>query len=293
MEKIVKKIAAIHDLSGFGRASLTTIIPILSTMGVQVCPVPTAILSTHTGGFSDFTFTDLTESMEGFLKHWSDLDLEFDCIYSGFLGSPKQIDIVSKFIHRFGNKNCLTVVDPVLGDDGNLYTTMTSEMVDKMKQLISKADIITPNFSEICFLLDKEHKENISENEIKSWLIELSLLGPKIVIGTSIPEENNTSEEKFSNIIAYDKENNKFWKIRCKYLPATYPGTGDGYTSVVIGSLLQGDSLPIAIDRGAQFITQCIRASYGFNYNPREGVLLERMLEVLKLPVISASYELL
>lgn len=293
MENIVKKVAAIHDLSGFGRSSLTSIIPILSSMKVQVCPVPTAVLSSHTGGFEGYSFLDLTDYMEQHIAHWKSLNLEFDCIYSGFLGSPKQMKIVADFIDFFGHKNNLTVVDPVLGDNGKLYGTMNNEMVEEMKKLISKADIITPNFTEVTFLLNKPYKKEISEPEVKEWLIELANMGPKIVIATSVPDENSHKADRKTNVIAYDKENDAFWKVSCKYIPASYPGTGDAYTSVVIGSLLQGDSLPIAIERGVQFITQCILASYGFKYPNREGVLLERMLDVLKMPTISNSYELL
>lgn len=293
MENIVKKVAAIHDLSGFGRSSLTSIIPILSSMKVQVCPVPTAVLSSHTGGFEGYSFLDLTDYMEQHIAHWKSLNLEFDCIYSGFLGSPKQMKIVADFIDFFGHKNNLTVVDPVLGDNGKLYGTMNNEMVEEMKKLISKADIITPNFTEVTFLLNKPYKKEISEAEVKEWLVELANMGPKIVIATSIPDENSHKADRKTNVIAYDKENDVFWKVSCKYIPASYPGTGDAYTSVVIGSLLQGDSLPIAIERGVQFITQCILASYGFKYPNREGVLLERMLDVLKMPTISNSYELL
>lgn len=293
MENIVKKVAAIHDLSGFGRSSLTSIIPILSSMKVQVCPVPTAVLSSHTGGFEGYSFLDLTDYMEQHIAHWKSLNLEFDCIYSGFLGSPKQMKIVADFIDFFGHKNNLTVVDPVLGDNGKLYGTMNNEMVEEMKKLISKADIITPNFTEVTFLLNKPYKKEISEAEVKEWLVELANMGPKIVIATSVPDENSHKDDRKTNVIAYDKENDVFWKVSCKYIPASYPGTGDAYTSVVIGSLLQGDSLPIAIERGVQFITQCILASYGFKYPNREGVLLERMLDVLKMPTISNSYELL
>lgn len=293
MDNIVKKVAAIHDLSGYGRSSLTSIIPILSSMKLQVCPVPTAVLSTHTGGFEGFSFLDLTDYMEQHIAHWKKLGLEFDCIYSGFLGSPRQIKIVADFVDFFGHKNNLTVIDPVLGDNGRLYGTMGNEMVEEMKKLIGKADIITPNFTEVTFLLDKEYKKEISESEVKKWLIELAAMGPKIVIATSVPDEDSHSTDRKTNVVAYDRENNVFWKVSCKYLPASYPGTGDAYTSVVIGSLLQGDSLPIAIERGVQFITQCILASYGFKYPNREGVLLERMLDVLKMPTISSSYELL
>ncbi|AVP55373.1 pyridoxamine kinase [Clostridium tetani] len=290
MTQPVKKIAAIHDLSGFGRASLTTVIPILSTMGFQVCPMPTAILSTHTGEFQDYTFLDLTNSMIDFMNHWKSLNLEFDCIYSGFLGSSQQIEIVSEFIDIFGNKNNLKVIDPVMGDNGRLYSTMGGKMVENMRKLIKKADIITPNFTEAAYLLDKNIDDDINECTIKDWLRKLSDNGPKIVIITSVPDINHN---QCTNVMAYNKDDDMFWKIGCKYIPASYPGTGDIFTSVLTGSLLQGDSLPIALDRSTQFITTCIKASYGFKYPNREGVLLERVLNTLNMPVIMSSYEIL
>ncbi|MSS61045.1 MULTISPECIES: pyridoxamine kinase [Fusobacterium] len=293
MESLVKKVAAIHDLSGYGRASLTTIIPILSNMKVQVCPVPTAILSTHTGGFEGYSFIDLTDYMQEHIAHWKRLDLEFDCIYSGFLGSPKQIEIVADFIDYFGKKSKFIVVDPVMGDNGKLYSTMDNEMVVGMRNLIKKADIITPNFTEVMYLLGKEYDKNIDIEKVKEYLKDLSNMGPKIVIATSVPEIEENKMDKKTSVVAYDRENDVFWRVSCRYIPASYPGTGDAYTSVVIGSLLQGDSLPMAIERGVQFITQCIMASYGFKYPKKEGVLLEKMLDVLKMPMIATNYEML
>ena len=290
MVKPVKRVAAIHDMSGFGRASLSMVIPILSTMKAQVCPLPTAVLSTHTGGFTDYNFVDLTDTMKATMEHWKKLNIDFDCIYSGFLGSTKQIDIVSEFIDDFGNKESLVVVDPVMGDNGDLYQTMDKAMVENMKKLIKKADIITPNFTEAIYLLDEENREHIDEEKIKDWLIRLSDMGPNIVIITSVPEDK---EHKKTSVVAYDRGCNRFWKVSCQYIPAHFPGTGDGFTSVLVGSLLQGDSLPIALDRGVQFITSCIRASYGFDYPEREGVLLELVLENLKMPVLMSSYELI
>ncbi len=292
MKKInpVKKVAAIHDLSGFGRASLTAIIPVLSSMGVQVCPVPTAVLSTHTGGFENFTLVDLTDSMSDYINHWKEIELSFDCIYSGFLASIRQIEIVSEIIDIFSNEDNFVVVDPVMGDDGVLYQTMDDEMVDSMRKLIKKADIITPNFTEACYLLNEDYTFDISEEEIKLWLKRLSNMGPEIVILTSVP---NIEKSKKTSVIAYNRENDVFWKVSCTYIPAFYPGTGDAFTSVVIGSILQGDSLPISLERGVQFITNGIKASYGFDYPKREGILLERVLDTLKLPVITSSYEMM
>ena len=293
MSRLIKKVAAIHDLSGFGRASLTTVIPILSTMGIQVCPVPTAILSTHTSDFTGYSFIDLTDYMEEHIAHWKKLNLEFDCIYSGFLGSPRQIKIVSDFVDHFGHKDNLVVVDPVMGDNGHLYGTMGEEMIVEMRKLVSKADIITPNFTEAAFLLGEEYKETTTEEEVKNWLVRISEMGPKIVIITSVPDEKINEFEKNMSVIAYNREDDVFWKVSCKYIPVSYPGTGDAYTSVLIGSLLQGDSLPVAIDRAMQFVTQCIKASYGFKYPSREGVLLERNLNTLNIPILFGAYELL
>lgn len=290
MKRPVSRVAAIHDLSGFGRSSLAVVIPILSSMGVQVCSLPTAVLSTHTGGFDGYNFVDLTDSMEGFIEHWRKLELEFDCIYSGFLGSPRQIEIISRFIDDFTKENTLVVVDPVMGDDGRLYETMGEEMVQKMKGLISKADIITPNYTEAAFLLNEPYDKQVSEKELQSWLMRLSELGPEIVIITSAPDPK---QSKNTMVMAYNREDGRFWKVSCVYIPASFPGTGDVFTSVIVGSLLQGDSLPVAIDRGVQFITSAIRASYGFKYPIREGVLLERVLGNLNMPVLASTYELL
>lgn len=287
----IKKVAAIHDLSGFGRSSLTAIIPTLSTMGVQVCPLPTAILSNHTGGFETYSYVDLTDSMKEYIDVWKKLDLDFDCVYSGFLGSTKQIKIVSDFIDYFGNKENLIVVDPVMGDNGELYSSFTSEIIPEMRKLIAKADMITPNFTEAAFLLGMDiPPEKISDEDARNWLLKLSNMGPKIVVITSVPD---TEKEQYTNVLAYDRENNIFWKVGCQYIPASYPGTGDTFTSVVIGSLLQGDSLPVALDRATQFISQCIKASYGFNYPKREGVLLEKELGILNMPVLISGYEML
>lgn len=284
---MIKKVAAIHDLSGFGRASLCSIIPILSTLGVQVCPLPTAILSTHTGGFSHYSFLDLTDNMVEMIGHWKKLGLQFDCVYSGFLGSPRQIAVVADFIDHFGKDN-LVVVDPVMGDDGRLYSSMTEEMTRGMRGLVQKANIITPNFTEAAFLLGKDVALRPGPAELKDWLRALSDLGPETVVITSAPEKS----ERSTAVIAYDRRNETFWRVGCPYVPASYPGTGDAFASVLIGGLLGGDSLPVALDRAVQFIYQCIKASYGSGYPRREGVLLERELGLLKMPVLISGYEM-
>lgn len=290
MKKPIQRIAAIHDLSGFGRVSLAVVIPILSTMGIQVCSLPTAVLSTHTGGFKNYRIIDLTDYMEGHIAHWKEIGIDFDCIYSGFLGSIRQMDIISRFINDFAKEDTLVVVDPVLGDGGKLYSSMNQAMVKEMRSYIKRADLITPNYTEVLFLLDEPNTEEVNDDLIKSYLRRLVDMGPKTVIITSVPVEKPKNS---TNVIAYNQDDGRFWKVRCDYIPAYFPGTGDVFTSVVVGSLLQGDSLPIALDRAVQFITAAIRASYGHNYPQRNGIMLERVLGNLTLPVMMSSYELL
>lgn len=285
----VKKVAAIHDLSGMGRVSLTVVIPILSSMGFQVCPLPTAILSNHTQ-YPHFTFLDLTDEMPRIIAEWKRLEVEFDAIYTGYLGSPRQIQIVSDFIRDFRRKGSLTVIDPVLGDNGKLYSNFDEAMVAEMQQLITHADVITPNLTELFYLLGRPYKETNTDQELKYYLHSLSEKGPEVVIITSVPVFD---EPHKTSVYAYNRTGNRYWKITCPYLPAHYPGTGDTFTSVITGALLQGDSLPIALDRATQFILQGIRATFGYEYDNREGILLEKVLHNLDMPIQSSSYELI
>ncbi len=288
-KNFVPRVAAIHDLSGFGRSSLTVVIPVLSTMGIQVCPLPTAVLSTHSA-FPDLHFRDLTDDLTPMIEHWKRLDLHFDAIYSGYMGSARQIDIVRKFIRDFNQSGQLVVVDPVLGDNGKLYRSFSAEMVDKMKELVCDANVITPNMTEAALLLDEPYTENLDEQELKDWVKRLAAFGPQTVIITSAPV---TGKRGKTSVIAYNSTDNRYWKVVCDYLPASYPGTGDAFASVITGSLLQGDSLPIAIDRAVQFISMAVRATFGYNYQPSEGILLEKVLSSLNAPVQLSSYQLL
>lgn len=285
----VKKVAAVHDLSGMGRVSLTVVIPILSSMGFQVCPLPTAVLSNHTQ-YPGFTFLDLTDEMPKIIEAWKRLEVQFDTIYTGYLGSPKQIQIVADFIDDFRRADSLVVIDPVLGDNGRLYTNFNEKMVAEMQHLITKADVITPNLTELFYLLGKPFKEENTDEELKSYLRELSDKGPEVVIITSVPVQKDPHK---TSVYAYNRQGSRYWKVTCPYLPAHYPGTGDTFTSVITGSLMQGDSLPIALDRATQFILQGIRATFGYEYDNREGILLEKVLHNLDMPIQSSSYELI
>lgn len=287
------RVAAIHDLSGFGRTSLMVVIPILSTMGIQTCPLPTAVLSTHTSGFDDFSFVDLTEAMHGFLEHWKRLGLRFQSVYSGFLGSADQVETVANCIDSCLIPGGIAMVDPVLGDNGKLDPTMTPEMVERMRWLMGKATCITPNLTEAALLLGEPYPfemetAGMPEPLVKEWLARLTDMGPDAAVITSVP----VAAGRAGIVAAHHKGENRFWKVRCDYVPAFYPGTGDTFASVLTGSLLQGDSLPFAMDRAVQFVTLGIRAAFGHNAPHREGIFLERVLGALTAPVSTTTYSL-
>lgn len=288
MKPTTKKVAAINDLSGFGRASLCSIIPTLSSMGVQVCPVPTAIMSTHTGDFENYTFHDMTEEIPAYIDHWEQLGLTFDCIYSGYLGSPRQAELVADICRRFRREDTLVVIDPVMGDNGSLYSSISTEMIPEMRKLIAEADIIVPNYTEAALLLGRELKEHITKEEMREWLRALSDLGPDTVLITSAPD---TEREDMVGVVAYERSCENYWKVTSRSLEDYYPGTGDVFASVLIGALLGGESLPGAIDWAAQFVSQCIKASSGYDYERRDGVQLERVLPLLRGEHLIRGYE--
>lgn len=287
MQNMIRRVAAIHDLSGFGKASLTIVIPTLSSMGIQVCPLPTAILSTHTGGFTGFSFLDLTDEMERIVAHWKTVGTKFEAIYSGFLGSPRQVDIVSRFIDDFHNEGQIVVVDPVLADDGQLYQTMGQDMVDGMRKLAAKANMVTPNITELALLVGEPYREEVSLDEIKRWMKELSTNGPKYIVVTSVPVQ----ETGQSSVIGLDAPSNRFWRVKNDKLPVSYPGTGDTFTSVLLGSMMRGESFPTALDRAVQFVSLAIRWSFGFDHEHREGVAIEAVLHTLQQHNLSYTYE--
>lgn len=196
------------------------------------------------------------------------------------------MDSVARCIRNCLAPGGLAVVDPVLGDNGILDPTMTPEMVEKMRWLISCADIITPNITEVALLLDEPFTPRISPEEIKGRLRRLSAMGPQTVVATSVPRWKAAgTPDKILRSLPTNATRTRFWRIDCAYIPAHYPGTGDTFSSVLTGSLIQGDSLSIALDRAVQFVTLGIRATFGQGLPSREGILLERILGSLFAPV--------
>ena len=275
----LKRVAAIHDLSCFGRCALTVIIPTLSAMGIQVIPVPTCLLSSHTGGFTDLHFEDLEPSMHKIADHFDRLNLRFDAIYTGFLGSASQISAVRAFIDRFADENTLVFVDPVMGDDGELYSTYTPELMRGMSKLCHGADIITPNLTEACFLTDTPYRDTdlMSERQIRDFTAELckklEATGAKKTVITGIPNGNNKLYvcgdglgEGTPTLYGIDR------------VRKNYPGTGDLFACVLLGCLLRGDAFGDAITTSADFTRRVMEYSAQFNTPEREGVALEAFL---------------
>ncbi|KAL0212787.1 hypothetical protein RCL1_006413 [Eukaryota sp. TZLM3-RCL] len=270
------KVAAVHDLSGFGRCALTVVIPTLSSLGISVLPVPTAVLSTHTL-FKNPVFVDLTSHLPAFLEHWRSINLQVDCIYTGFLGSIEQISIVSGMIDTFATSETLVVVDPVMGDNGQLYSKMTTDFCKEMQKLVRKAKIITPNITEALLLLNKDPLivPNTVE-EIKTVLVELSNMGPEVVVITSALV-NDFSISTF----AYDRISHTFYQITAPLIPINYPGTGDCFASILVGYLLLDRDLAFALSKAVGFLSFAIEFSQK-HYAPKiEGFLLEPCLSRL------------
>jgi len=275
----VPRIAALHDLSCFGRCALTVIAPTLSSMGYQVVPIPTCLLSTHTGGFTDIYFEDTTEQMRRIIDHFDALGLKFDAIYTGFLGSSEQIELVGDFIDRFADENTLVLVDPVMGDDGKLYSTYTEELMLGMRRLCEKATLITPNLTEACFLCGEDYinTENMSRDELESWAARicdrLSPLGAKQTVITGMPA-------KGGELAVYGRNaDGAYSSFYCfKRSPKNYPGTGDLFASVLLGELLRGVGFDKAIHSAADFTHRVMDYSAQYDTPNRDGVSFEPFL---------------
>lgn len=269
------RMIAVHDLSGFGRSSLTTAIPIISTFGIQVCPVPTALLSTITGFYTGYTRTDCTQEMNGCIDHWASLRLSFDCIYSGYLGSAAQIESVKRMIDTFRPR--LKVIDPVCGDGGSLYAEFDLSFVDAMRDLIAYADVITPNLTEAAFLLRRPIEECASREDASEWLHALSDFGPHTVIITGMP----LSEHEMTTAL-YLRESDSLYFYTNPKSSVPFPGTGDTFTSVLTGALLSGMPHPEAAQKAVNFVDACIRKAEQEQLPPKEGLPIEPLLYLLQ-----------
>lgn len=272
---MLKNCLAIHDLCCYSKSSLSVIIPVLETLNVEVCPLPTAILSTQTDGFENFFFKDLSDTIESIFQSWQIENLNFNCIYSGFLGNYKQIQFVKKVIENYKSKNTLIVVDPVLADNLEIYPTISKKHIELMKELIKIADIITPNLTEAAIILNKKPKNEYTKDEINSILLELKKRGPKKVIITSTHIVNQ--KEIFTCCI----EDEKIEYIKSKKLNYSYPGTGDLFASIIVGLLLKDYKLRDACEIATQVCYKAMKITKENKIERKRGISTPLLLPLL------------
>lgn len=270
-----KKIAVINDFSGFGRCSIAVALPIISTLKIQCCPLPTSIFSNHTG-FDSFFFDDYTDKMPLYINEWKKLGLQFDGITSGFLGSKKQIEIVTQFFKDFKTKENIIIVDPVMGDYGKIYATYTKEMCEEMKKLVQYADIITPNITELCILTNTPYQEKWKISELEKMTEELAEKGPEKIVVTGIVQK------EFIANFCYEK-GKPSKTLRCHRVGTQRSGTGDVFSSIIAADAVNQVPFDKSVKKASNFIKKCILKSIEMDIPVTDGVCFEELLQTLKV----------
>jgi pyridoxine kinase len=274
----MKRIMTIQDISCVGKCSLTVALPIISAAGVEAGVLPTAVLSTHTA-FPKFTFCDLTDEIQGISDTFLELGIDFDAIYTGYLGSFRQLQLVSDFFDRFG-KDAKVVIDPVMADNGVLYKGFTEEFAQSMAKLCGKADLIIPNLTEASFMLGIPYRESYDEEYIKSVLRGLCGLGCKCAALTGI----SFSEDKIG-VYCYDGVSDKFFSYFNERLPVSFHGTGDVYASATLGALMRGFTVEESLEIAVDYTLECMKKTmedenhrfYGVNFEEALPMYIERL----------------
>ncbi len=276
---LAPRAAAIHDLSALGRCSMTVILPVLSAMGVQCCPLLTASLSAHTGfpASSRGVILDMTAQMERTAAHWEELGITFDAIYSGFLASEAQAEIILQFFRRFRRPGTLVLTDPVMGDHGKPYRTCTPALRRAVAELAEQADVITPNLTEAALLLGEDYS-NLPQTwaEAQEWLHRLSLNGRRSVVLTGV-----SFAEGQVGAACLDTASGQMSFAMTRREPMQFPGTGDLFASILLGGLLRGEALDAANRRAVQFVQLCVARTIALGTPSAEGVQFEPLLKEL------------
>lgn len=272
----MKRIVTIQDISCFGKCSITVALPLISAMGIECAIIPTSVLSTHTGGFTGFTFRDLSEDIPKISDHWKKYNLRFDCIYTGYLGSPSQINHVLDFVKEFKKEDTLLFVDPAMGDWGRLYTGFDKDFPSHMAKLCAVADIVVPNITEASFILGEEYKTSYDEKHVHSLLKRLCDLGAKKAVISGISYESSTQ-----GAVLYDKERDEFFSYFNEHLPVEFHGTGDTFASVFAGALTRGMSDKDALSLAVDFTVDCIKQTMAENDDHSYGTKFEECIPTL------------
>ena len=269
-----KKIALINDFTGFGRCSIAVQMPIISMLKVQCCAVPTSIFSNHTA-YEDYYFTDYTSNMEAYIEQWKKLDLKFEGISTGFLGSAEQIRIVSEFIQYFRDENTVAVIDPVMGDNGEAYSTYTEEMCRQMIRLVRYADVVVPNVTEACILTGTPYKERWTTRELAKMAEQIVQTGPEKVVITGIPQKTYVSNLCFEKGKGYEMiRTHKVGHSRC--------GTGDIFSAIIAADAVNGVEFTKSVRKASAFIKKCIQKSIEMEIPLTDGVCFEELMGLLK-----------
>lgn len=277
----MKRILTVQDISCVGRCSLTVALPIISAAGVETGVLPTAVLSTHTA-FSKFTFCDLTDEIEGISKTFSELDLGFDAIYTGYLGSFRQLELVCDLIDRHKTDGCMVIIDPAMADHGKLYKGFAPEFPVAMASLCGKADLIIPNLTEAAFMLGIPYTEDYDEEYIRGVLKGLCALGAKRAALTGI-----SFDPTKLGVYSYDSTNDTYFSYFNDRLPVAYHGTGDIFASATVGALMRGKSVEESLSVAVDYTLECIRLtvadpqgrSYGVNFEEALPYYIKRLEE--------------
>ena len=270
MKKRQKKLAVINDFCGFGRCSLTVSIPIISAMKIECCPLPTAVFSNHTG-YESFYKADLTSHLENYINEWKKLNLEFEGILSGFLSSPLQIEIVKSFFENFKKDNTLIVIDPVMGDGGQLYSSYSPLLAEKMSSLLPYADVLTPNLTEACILSGYEYREDIDEKGLLKICEALSQKGPERIVISGL--ERGEDLENF----VFEK-GKKPLTIREHKAGPCRAGTGDVFASIIASDMVNGKDLEFAVRHASAFIAKVLRRTGELEIPKTDGICFEEFL---------------
>ena len=256
MKMAYKKILTIQDISCVGQCSLTVALPILSACGLETCILPSAVLSTHTAGFSGFTFRDLTDDMPEIRKHWQKENIKFKAIYTGYLGSVKQVGYVQTILDTMGTEDCIRIIDPAMADNGKLYSIFNDEYVAAMRTLCASADILIPNITEACFLSEVEYRETYDESYIKDLLDKLSTLGAKTIVLTGVSYAPGKT-----GVIVYEDGAIRYYEH--DKISKGCHGTGDIYASAFTGALLNDKDIFEAAKIAADYTVKCIINTQG------------------------------
>ncbi|MCI9631875.1 MAG: pyridoxamine kinase [Ruminococcus sp.] len=280
-----KKIAVINDLSGFGRCSLTAAIPTISVMGIQPCPLPTAVLSAQTG-FTSYYCDDYTEKMEHFRQEWEKMGVQFDGIYTGFVASETQIRRIFRFLDTFYGESTFLLVDPVMGDEGRVYKLFTPELLRRMKELALRADVVTPNLTELCLLTGADYggvgrmkgEKEITEaaGELAEKLMES---GPDTIVVTGIRFEDAQSGERMIGNLAVDQSGRRLSAF--PYIGGSFSGTGDLFASIIAGGIARGDDIFRTMDLAGEFVERAMKDSAAEGVERNQGTNFEKYLGML------------